>query len=140
MRYYEQERDVIDFFREEYEFLSNFYPTKMWYEGILYQNAEAAYQAQKCADPEERKKFARLYSDEAKRLGREVAVRSDWEYVKVPVMEQIVRAKFTQHPRLAKRLMETGDRPLFEGNYWHDVFWGIDLRTREGENHLGIIT
>lgn len=139
MRYYEQERDVIDFFREEYEFLSNFYPAKMWYEGILYQNAEAVYQAQKCADPEERKKFARLYSDEAKRLGREVALRSDWEDVKVPVMEQIVRAKFTQHPRLAKRLVETGDKPLFEGNYWHDVFWGIDLRTREGENLLGII-
>lgn len=28
---------------------------------------------------------------------------------------------------------------VFEGNYWHDVFWGIDLKTREGENHLGII-
>ena len=139
MRYYEQERDVIDFFREEYEFLSNFYPAKMRFEGILYQNAEAAYQAQKCADPEERKKFAQLYSDEAKRLGREVALRSDWEDVKVPVMEQIVRAKFTQHPRLAKRLVETGDKPLVEGNYWHDVFWGIDLRMREGENHLGII-
>ena len=26
-----------------------------------------------------------------------------------------------------------------EGNYWHDVYWGMDLKTREGENHLGEI-
>ena len=40
MRYYEQERDCIDMFREEYEFLSNFYPAKMEFEGIAYQNFE----------------------------------------------------------------------------------------------------
>lgn len=32
MRYYEQERDRIDLFREEYEFLSNFYPAKIMME------------------------------------------------------------------------------------------------------------
>ena len=54
MRYYEQERSCIDLFREEYEFLSNFYPAKMEYEGIIYRNAEAAYQAQKCKFPKDR--------------------------------------------------------------------------------------
>lgn len=29
MRYYEQDRDCIDFFREEYEFLNNFYISPM---------------------------------------------------------------------------------------------------------------
>lgn len=48
MRYYEEERQCIDLFREEYEFLSNFYPAKMEYQGISYYSSEAAYQAQKC--------------------------------------------------------------------------------------------
>lgn len=139
MRYYEQEREMIDLFREEYEFLSNFYPAKMRYEGISYHNAEAAYQAQKCADPKEREKFAELYADEAKRLGQRVELRSDWDKVKVRIMEQVVRTKFTQNLLLARRLAETGNKPLLEGNYWHDIFWGIDLKTREGENHLGRI-
>ena len=47
MRYYEIPRHEIDYFRKEYEFLSNFYPTKISFDGILYRSSEAAYQAQK---------------------------------------------------------------------------------------------
>ncbi|MGM9605038.1 MAG: hypothetical protein ACI3XG_08225 [Faecousia sp.] len=28
---------------------------------------------------------------------------------------------------------------LEEGNTWHDTFWGVDAKTRDGENHLGRI-
>lgn len=139
MKYYEQKRDSIDFFREEYEFLSNFYPAKIYFEGIAYLNSEAAYQAQKCADAGDRAQFSRLSADEAKRLGQQVPLRPDWNQIKLDLMERIVRAKFSQHPRLAKKLLETGDKPLIEGNYWHDVFWGMDRKTRVGENHLGRI-
>ena len=121
------------------EFLSNFYPAKIYFEGIAYLNSEAAYQAQKCADAGDRAQFSRLSADEAKRLGQKTPLRSDWDQIKLELMERIVHAKFSQHPRLAKKLLETGDKPLFEGNYWHDVFWGIDMKTREGENHLGRI-
>ena len=139
MQYYEQEREQIDYFREEYEFLSNFYPAKLYFEGITYLNSEAAYQAQKCADARDKVSFSRLSADEAKRLGQQVSMRADWNQVKLALMERIVRAKFNQHPRLAKKLLETGDKPLMEGNYWRDLYWGIDLKTREGENHLGQI-
>ena len=139
MRYYEQERECIDMFREEYEFLSNFYPAKMEFEGIAYHSSEAAYQAQKCKNPEDKILFANMYADEAKRFGRKVEMREDWEEVKVDLMQKIVIAKFAQHPELAVRLLETGKKPLKEGNYWGDVFWGIDHRTGEGENHLGRI-
>lgn len=54
-------------------------------------------------------------------------------------MESIVRAKFSQHPDLAEKLVSTGDMHLEEGNWWGDVFWGVDKKTGEGENHLGII-
>lgn len=139
MRYYEQERDCIDMFREEYEFLSNFYPAKMEFEEVAYYNSEAVYQAQKCKYPEDKLKFANMYADEAKKFGRKVEMRKDWDEVKVDLMAKIVEAKFSQHPELAVRLLETGDKPLKEGNSWGDVFWGIDHATGEGENHLGKI-
>lgn len=139
MRYYETPRTEIDWFREEYEFLSNFYPSKVVFDGITYYNSEAAYQAQKCKNPEERIGFEKLSSDEAKRLGQKVEMRSDWDDVKFGIMEQVVYAKFTQNPTLAQNLLDTGDKVLKEGNYWKDVYWGVDIRTGEGENNLGRI-
>ena len=128
---------VIGRFRGAYGFLSNFYPAKLTYDGLTYCNAEAAYQAQKCRDPEEREAFSRLYGDEAKHRGRQVTVRPDWEGEKVAVMAGVLAAKFGQNPHLARWLAETGEIPLREGNPWGDKFWGVDQRTGEGENHLG---
>lgn len=139
MRYYDTPRDEINWFREEYEFLSNFYPSKVFFDGITYYNSEAAYQAQKCLNPEERSAFARLSSDEAKRLGQRVEMRPDWDEVKFNIMKQVVYAKFTQNPTLAQDLLDTGDKVIKEGNYWKDVYWGVDIRTGEGENNLGKI-
>ena len=139
MKHYQGEPERIDIFREEYEFLSNFYPARVFFDGVLYDNSEAAYQAQKCAEPQARLAFTRLTADEAKRMGRKVDLRVDWEDVKISLMEGIVRAKYEQHPELAARLLETGNKPLFEGNYWHDLFWGVDMKTGKGRNELGRI-
>jgi len=139
MRYYETPRDEINYFREEYEFLSNFYPTKVIFDGITYYNSEAAYQAQKCARPEERLQFASLSADESKKLGQKIEMRSDWHEIKFSIMEQIVYAKFTQNPMLAQELVNTGDKILKEGNYWKDLYWGVDIKSGEGENNLGKI-
>lgn len=139
MRYYETPRDEIDYFREEYEFLSNFYPTKVVFDGITYCNSEAAYQAQKCLCPQDRLQFIRLSSDEAKRLGQKVEMRPDWDEVKCEIMEKIVYEKFMQNPTLAQALLDTGDKPLKEGNYWKDLYWGVDMKSGKGENHLGKI-
>ena len=54
-------------------------------------------------------------------------------------MEDIVRAKFTQNQELKQQLIGTGDAYLEEGNTWHDTCWGVDLKTGEGQNHLGKI-
>jgi predicted NAD-dependent protein-ADP-ribosyltransferase YbiA (DUF1768 family) len=53
-------------------------------------------------------------------------------------MEDLVRQKFS-NPALATRLLKTGEAVLEEGNTWGDRFWGVDARTGEGENHLGLI-
>lgn len=132
-------KPTIHCFRNEYRFLSNFWDAPVTYGGLTYRNSEAAFQAQKCITGEERVQFTTLRSNEAKRLGRYVPLRPDWEEVKVSIMEEIVRAKFAQNGDLRQLLLATGDLVLEEGNTWHDTFWGVDAKTREGQNHLGRI-
>lgn len=131
--------EAITRFRGEYEFLSNFYESPVTFEGLTYGSSEAAFQAQKCMTYEERRAFTEYRPMDSKKAGRNVQIRPDWDAVKVGVMEGIIRAKFTQNPGLAAKLLATGDCELVEGNNWHDIFWGADGKTGEGENHLGRI-
>ena len=126
-------------FRGAFDFLSNFYPARVEVGGICYQNAEAAFQAQKCADAADRAAFAEMPAVKAKRKGRQVELRPDWDAVRLSVMEDVVRAKFTQNPDLAARLAATGTMPLVEGNFFGDAFWGVDAKTGKGGNNLGKI-
>lgn len=128
---------VTDFHEEGYRFLSNFYEARIEYGGLIYSNNEAAFQAQKCMTEEEKIPFTEYGPGKSKSAGRRVQLRSDWETVKLGIMEEIVRAKFTQHPELAEKLLATGDMVLVEGNRWGDTCWGVDMRTGQGENHLG---
>ena len=130
---------TIDRFRDEYLFLSNFADAPMVYDGIPYRNAEAAFQAQKCLTEEEKKAFSEMSAGTAKKYGKTVSLRPDWESVKTDLMESVVREKFLQNPRHAKALSDTAPLDLKEGNHWHDTFWGIDSQTGKGENHLGKI-
>lgn len=127
----------IDSFIGEYYFLSNFSDSVFWYDGIQYQNAESAFQAQKCEKRIDRKQFSALNSTEAKKLGRKISLRKDWEAIKVEQMRQIVSEKFRQNPDLKEKLINTGDAYLEEGNTWGDRIWGtVDGR---GANLLGQI-
>jgi ribA/ribD-fused uncharacterized protein len=132
--------EKIENFNAPFEFLSNFYPCFINYRGINYSNSEAAYQAQKC--PEQAYRFVGLSGAQAKKLGREIPMRSDWDAVKLEVMSEIVEAKFTQNEGLGKLLLLTGDMEIIEGNYWGDIFWGVCTNRKYdhvGENHLGKI-
>lgn len=133
------EKGRIEEFQGEYRFLSNFFPSPLEVDGIRYGNAEAAFQAQKVLSEEEKREFSDLPPNVAKRKGRRVSLRPDWEEVKTEMMEKIVRAKFEENPELTRRLLETGDAELIEGNSWNDRCWGVDLRTGKGENRLGLI-
>ena len=129
---------MISSFRDEYFFLSNFYPVEIKLDGIVYPNAETAFQAQKTLDVEERRKFSMLKNPvQAKRLGRKVKLRDDWEEVKLDIMTEVVSQKFLQHPHLIEMLFQTGDEELVEGNKWGDRFWGVCKG--KGKNHLGKI-
>lgn len=129
----------IDSFRGKYYFLSNFFPAPIIYDGLIYQNNEAAFQAQKTLEKTDRKVFTQLAPAEAKRRGRHVRLRDDWEEIKDGIMEEIVRAKFSQNPKLKAELLATGEAQLIEGNTWNDRYWGVDVRSGIGKNHLGKI-
>ena len=131
---------AITSFRGKYRFLSNFYAAQVTFEGLTYPCSEAAFQAMKSLDTDDRIPFTKEKNPvTVKRMGKKVKLRSDWEYVKVEIMEKIVRAKFMQHPELTEQLIATGDIPIMEGNSWHDTFWGVDAATGKGKNHLGKI-
>ena len=128
---------MIDSFEGKYYFLSNFYHVDVKYDGIVYNNTEAAFQAQKVLDDSEKLSFSNLSPRKAKKLGREVKLREDWRDVKDNYMYEICKAKFTQHEDLARKLLETGDEELVEGNRWNDTYWGVC--NGKGENRLGKI-
>lgn len=134
---------MINEFRGKHCFLSNFYGAPITYDGILYQNNEAAFQAAKVANKNDRVEFSLLPPNEAKRLGRRVKLRDDWESIKFGIMREIVRSKFDQNPGLAKKLIETDNDCLIEGNTWHDNTYGNcschKCKNIIGKNMLGKI-
>lgn len=134
----------ISSFREEYRFLSNFYQHPFEFKGLVYPNAEAAFQAQKCSCDEDRIKYTLQKNPvRAKQMGKkEPNLPADWDEISYDIMREILRAKFSV-PKLAEMLKSTGDAYLEEGNHWHDNRWGKctceKCSTKEGVNQLGKI-
>lgn len=131
---------MITSFSGENHFLSNFYPSIVELDNEYYQTVEAAYQAAKTDIAIERQLIREAETPhKAKKLGRKVTIRSNWEKVKEEIMEDLVRQKFSKNPIIIKMLLETGDKELIEGNSWGDVIWGCELINGEwvGKNLLG---
>ena len=108
-------------------------------DGLTYPSVEHAFQAHKTTSLNERKAFCSPgapTAGQAKRLGRRLRLRSDWEQLKLSVMWEAVWRKF-EDPVLREKLLATGDARLVEGNTWNDRFWGVCKG--KGKNHLGLI-
>lgn len=130
---------MIKEFKNQYFFLSNFYECPIYYNKLVFCNAEAAFQAQKAIDEKEQYKFINLNASQARKLGKTIVLRKDWEEVKDNIMYEIVKRKFTVNKELQQKLIDTKDEELVEGNWWHDTYWGIDSKTGIGKNKLGKI-
>lgn len=126
----------INDFTNEYAFLSNYYECPVIYDNLSFCSAEAAYHAQK--EKQRECEFIFLSPDDARHLSRTLTnIRSDWDDVKLDVMYNIVKAKFTQNRDLKEKLLATGDAHLEEEGWWNDQYWGV--YQGKGENHLGKI-
>ena len=60
----------------------------------------------------------------------------NWIDIRYDIMNDCLIQKYKQEPYRTKLLM-TGNQHIEEGNAWGDVFWGVDIQTREGLNILG---
>ena len=139
-----EKMEPITKFRGQYAFLSNFYTIKkttvrgrngIEYEGLWYPSVEHAYQAAKTLNKSVRRIVASANTPVvAKRMGKCLVLRPDWEEAKLGIMELLLRQKFSK-PNLSEALLSTGDAELIEGNWWHDEYWGVC--NGKGENHLG---
>lgn len=127
---------VIDRFTGEYRFLSNFFPAPVVLDGIEYPTVEHAYQAAKTEIEADREKVALARTPgEAKRVGRTLHLRPNWDtHWRKRVMRELLRQKF-HDCLLARKLEETEDFELVEGNYWGDTYWGVCNGV--GKNMLG---
>ena len=124
-----------------YGCFSNFYNTDVEFSGVHYTSAEAAFQAQKCADDSIKSEFSSLTPSEAKRKGRHVPLRHNWEEDKYTIMVGVLICKFG-NPELRMILLSTGDEELVEDTTsWHDNIWGNcdcpRCRNIPGQNLLG---
>lgn len=135
------EREVemaIKSFSGQYRFLSNFYPAKIVAQGKTWPSTEHLFQASKSTDPRDWERIRSLLTpSQAKRAGRNLKLRPEWDQKKIQFMYKIVKMKFDQHPPLKKLLLATGKEELIEGNNWGDTFWG--QVNGQGQNMLGRI-
>ena len=131
---------MISEFDGKYAFLSNFYHSPITHDGIEYPTVEHFFQAMKTLDIAECKAIAAADTPgKAKRMGRTVKLRPNWEKVKAYYMELGLRLKFANQ-KLAQKLINTGDEELIEGNTWHDRTWGRCVCPKcggQGQNLLG---
>jgi N-glycosidase YbiA len=111
--------NAIKGFRGRYRWLSSFWPAKVTLDGTDFSSVEHAYQAAKKLDVDQRRAIASLAKPgQAKRYGRKLRIRQDWEEVKLAVMEDLLRQKFAH-----------------ADHAWRDFWWGVC--DGKGENHLG---
>lgn len=144
------EKIIKNFCSEETRFLSNFYPYKhqaekydcnlvVEYMGIEFDCVEKAYQAAKCQNRADMFLFRDMTAAESKKAHDtgQFAIREDWSEVKFRIMYELVWQKFHNCEELRRKLLDTGDAELIEGNTWGDIYWGICEGI--GENNLGKI-
>ena len=134
---------MIVTFEGENAFLSNFEESPFEVAGIKYPTVEHWFQAWKTTDLEIHKAIAAAPTPgKAKRMGRKVDLRPDWEQIKIEVMRAGLRYKF-ENPELRAKLLATGNEPLMEGNTWHDNTWGNCFCPKcigiHGQNLLGAL-
>ena len=132
---------AINDFHGEYFFLSNFADYPCEYGGRTWRTVEHAFQAAKVDNETADKIFNAQTPGEAKRLGRRGKMRADWDTARIDVMRDCLRSKFYRDETLKKKLIDTYNEELIEGNTWHDNFWGDcscpKCSNKPGKNMLG---
>ena len=119
------------------------------YGGLVYPTVEHAFHAQK-VNVEKKEEYQGLFANsdiepnEAKKMGgkkyfekNDFTLRSDWNLIKLQLMEEITKNYYIANSDMLEKLKETGDKQLNHTGFRIDDYWGI--KNGEGENHHGKI-
>ncbi|KAJ7196834.1 hypothetical protein GGX14DRAFT_472937 [Mycena pura] len=123
-----------------YEF-TNFSPHPVYYDNRRYPTSEHVFQSFKFLPHRpDMAEHIRTCSEQPRDVFSaahrfHADVRPDWGTVRIPMMDEVLLKKFTQHSRLTQLLLSTGDAELIE-NSPQDSFWGIGA-DGQGRNELG---
>ena len=129
--------DILTFTTDAYRWLSNMTRVNIHHKGLCYPSTENFYQAMKYRDHETRLHIARISPFASKKYSRDWRMTNEnFDDLKLEIMLFAQRKKYQQEP-FRSMLLATGDCLLEEGNWWGDRFWGVDIKTREGDNNLG---
>lgn len=119
---------MINNFRGDYWFLSNFYPHPITASGRTWPTNEHYFQAMKTLDVDEQERIREANTPrEAKYLGRQLKdIIPNWDSMRFLVMRNAIASKFpSKGTELTLKLLETLPHALVEGNAWGDTFWGV---------------
>ena len=109
--------DAIFQFKDEYAFLNICFKSQFVWQGVKYESAWAAF----LSSMPEQKEYANCPAQDAQ----------------ISIMESILKAKFEQNPSVMQKLADTGNCILINGHNKHETFWGTNLYSWLGDNHLG---
>lgn len=142
--------NTIRFFgqKSKYAIFSNFAPTPVTINGLLYPTTEHYFQSMKFIDTDpEYAEIVRLAKTpgESKKLGksREHPIDPDWSNSKkgegksIMVMRRALLSKALQHQKFREMLLSTGTAHIIEASPF-DSYWG-EGRDKKGKNMLGVL-
>jgi len=125
---------------DEFGCFSNFWAGPYIIDGKSWPTTEHYFAAMKTLDPLAQEKIRDAITPGlAKKLGREVVLRDDWDQIKFDVMLTALRAKFSDlYPVLKDKLISTGENDIYEDSPYDHV-WGTGRRGSigNGQNLLG---
>ncbi|MBQ7886280.1 MAG: DUF1768 domain-containing protein [Clostridia bacterium] len=130
-------------FEGEHAHLALKYGAEVELDGIVYDNAYAAWMAQR-THAEHRTQFAGLNAHRARRLSKQLPVREGWQEAELDALYAVCKAKYAQNLQLRAWLLATGNRPIvYDTTGAHDNRLGRCLcaacKEAPYENRLGNI-
>lgn len=132
-------KDQVFFYEQEFYVLSNFSAFSIIWKEMKFDTAEHLYHYCKFTNHPNIQEMIRTApsAHEAFQIAQTYKRNrvENWDDIKLTTMCQILVMKVKQHPYVAKKLIETGNRELIE-NSWRDDYWGWGPN-RNGENALG---
>ena len=101
----------------------------------MFPTVEHAFAAAKTLNKTDKLAISQLATPaQAKRFGRKVLLRPEWDDIRIDIMYSLLLLKF-EDPVLKQKLAATAEFKLVETNSWNDTFWGVC--DNKGSNHLG---